>query len=81
MNTTTLGIDLAKNVFQLHGVDANGAVALRKKLSRQKLLAFVANLPSCVIGIEACGGAHHWAREMSKLGHEVRLTPNTSSRM
>jgi transposase len=73
MNTTTLGIDLAKNVFQLHGVEANGTVALRKKLSRQKLLPFLANLPVCVIGLEACGGAHHWAREMSKLGHEVRL--------
>ena len=73
MDITTLGIDLAKNVFQLHGVDENGAVALRKRLSRNKLLAFVANLPGCVIGLEACGGAHYWAREISKLGHEVRL--------
>jgi transposase len=73
MDITTLGIDLAKNVFQLHGVGENGAVGLRKKLSRNKLLAFLANLPGCVIGLEACGGAHYWAREISRLGHEVRL--------
>ncbi len=73
MNVTTLGIDLAKNVFQLHGVDENGKVVLRKKRTRQSLLPFLANLPSCVIGLEACGGAHYWAREMSRLGHEVRL--------
>lgn len=73
MNVTTLGIDLAKKVFQVHGVDESGEVVLRRKLSRTKLLPFLANLPACVIGLEACGGAHYWAREMSKLGHEVRL--------
>lgn len=68
-----LGIDLAKQSFQLHGVDEHGHVVLRKKLSRSQLCAFVANLPPCLIGLEACGGAHYWARELSKLGHNVRM--------
>lgn len=68
-----LGIDLAKNVFQLHGVDAAGKPALRKSVSRGKLMETLANLPCCLVGIEACGGAHYWAREISKLGHEVRI--------
>ena len=68
-----LGIDLAKNVFQLHGVDAAGKPALRKNVSRGKLMETLANFPRCLIGIEACGGAHYWAREISKLGHEVRI--------
>lgn len=72
---TTIGLDLAKNVFQLHGVDARGRVVLRKRLSRSRLLGFFANLPRCVIGMEACGGAHYWARELAVLGHEVRLMP------
>lgn len=71
-NTTTLGIDLAKNVFQLHGVDRSGKVTLRKRLQRPKLLPFLANLPPCLIGIEACSGAHRWQREMEALGHDVR---------
>ena len=57
---TVLGIDLAKNSFQLHGVDEQGNVVLKKKLTRSKLVAFIANLPPCLIGLEACGGAHHW---------------------
>jgi len=73
MNVTTVGIDLAKNVFHLHGVDKRGKVVFRKRLSRRKLLGFVANLPRCLIGMEACGGAHYWAREIEALGHEVRL--------
>ena len=75
MQVTTIGLDIAKNVFQVHGVDQHGKVVLRKRLSRGRVLAFFANLPRCVIGLEACGGAHYWARELTKLGHEVRLMP------
>ena len=75
MTITTIGIDLAKNSFQLHGVDHTGKTVLRKKLSRSQFLAFFADLPACTIGMEACGGAHHWARELTKLGHTVRLMP------
>ena len=70
---STIGLDIAKSVFQVHGADAAGAPVLRKKLSRAKLLAFFAALPRCVVAMEACGGAHFWARELMKLGHEVRL--------
>jgi len=73
MNITTIGLDIAKNVFQVHGVGANGKVALRKQLKRVQVLAFFANLPPCLIGLEACGGAHYWARELLKLGHDTRL--------
>ncbi len=73
MKITTLGIDLAKNVFQLHGVDERGRAVLRKRLSRGKLMGFLANLEPCLIGIEACAGAHYWTREMGKLGHTVRI--------
>ena len=73
MKTTTLGIDLAKNVFQLHGVDDQGKVVVRQKLTRPTLLPFVAPLAPCRIGLEACQGAHYWAREMRTLGHDVRL--------
>ncbi|MFC1681739.1 IS110 family transposase [Pseudomonadota bacterium] len=66
-------IDLAKQSFQLHGVDANGEVVLRKKLSRSKLAAFMAQLPTCLIGMEACGGAHHWSRVFKSYGHTVRM--------
>jgi transposase len=69
----TIGIDLAKHILQLHGVDAHGRVVLRKKLSRTKLLAFLANLPRCLIGMEAGSGAHYWGREIRQVGHEVRL--------
>jgi transposase len=72
---TTVGLDLAKSWFQVHGADAQGRPLLRKKLARGKLLAFFADLPPCLVGLEACGSAHHWARELSKLGHEVRLIP------
>ena len=69
----TLGIDAAKNLFQLHGVDAHGKVVLKKQLVRHKVLAFVAALPPCLIGLEASGSAHYWARELTKLGHTVQL--------
>jgi transposase len=75
MNTTTIGLDLAKNVFQVHGVNEADRAVLRKKLRRAEVLSFFGSLPPALVGIEACGGAHHWARELSKLGHEVRLMP------
>ena len=70
-----IGIDLAKNSFQLHGARADGSVAFRKKVSRAKLLDFVAEQPRATVAMEACGGAHHWGREIGGLGHAVRLTP------
>ena len=73
MNITTIGFDIAKNVFQLHGVDENGKTASRKQLKRNQVLAFFANLVPCLIGLEACSGAHYWARELIKLGHDARL--------
>src|SRR6202166_3871595 len=75
MQITTIGLDLAKNVFQVHGVDANGQAVVRKSLRRSQMLPFFAKLPPCLVGIEACGTSHHWARELIKLGHEVRLMP------
>ena len=71
----TIGLDIAKSVFQLHGVDAAGAVLLRKRLPRSRMLAFFEKLAPCLIGIEACGSAHYWGRELSRLGHDVRLVP------
>ena len=73
MQITTVGIDLAKNVFRLHGCDAQGRPVLRKQLARRQLLSFVANLPRCLVAMEACASAHYWAREIEKLGHQVRL--------
>lgn len=73
--TTTIGLDLAKNVFQVHGVDEADRTVFRKKLRRAEVLTFFGSLPPALVGIEACGGAHHWARELSKLGHDVRLMP------
>ena len=72
-NVRRLGIDLGKNNFHLWGVDEAEQVVLRKKLKRGKLLQVLANMPACLVGMEACGGAHHWAREIEKLGHEVRM--------
>ena len=72
---TTIGLDLAKNVFQAHGADALGRLVLRRKLRRDQVLAFFSQLPPCVVAMEACGGAHFWGREIGKLGHEVRLIP------
>ena len=73
MKITTIGIDLAKNVFQLHGVDSHGKVALRRKIERAKMLPFFAQLEPCLIGIEACGSAHYWAHKLIELGHTVKL--------
>ena len=75
MKITTIGLDLAKSIFQVHGIDATGQVVVRKSLRRAQMLPFFAKLPSCLVGIEACGTSHHWARELIKLGHEVRLMP------
>ena len=72
-NIKVLGIDLAKNVFQLHGTDANGKCVLKKRLSREKLIEFMAQLPPCLVGIEACGGSHYWARTFIKMGHTVKM--------
>ncbi len=72
---TTIGLDLAKNVFQVHGVDNSDAVVVRRRLRRGQVLEFFAKLAPCLIGIEACATAHHWARELIGLGHEVRLMP------
>lgn len=73
MNIKRIGLDLAKQVFQVHGVDYQDKAVLRKKLKREPVLAYFANLPPCIVGMEACGGSHHWARELQKLGHTVRL--------
>src|SRR3974377_644835 len=75
MQITTIGLDIAKNVFQVHGIDAAEKGVVRKQLPRGQLLKFFAGLPPCLIGMEACATAHHWARELTKLGHEVRLMP------
>jgi transposase len=72
---TTIGLDIAKSVFQLHGIDAAGSVVSRRQLKRRYVLAFFQKLPSCVIGIEACATSHHWSRELQALGHTVRLIP------
>ena len=73
MEITTIGLDLAKNVFQVHGVNERGKAVLRKQLKRDQVAPFFANLPPCLIGIEACASAHHWARKLHALGHTVRL--------
>src|SRR5271169_6570088 len=75
MKITTIGLDLAKNIFQVHGIDASGQIVVRKSLRRAQMLPFFARLPCCLVGMEACGTSHHWARELIKLGHEVRLMP------
>jgi transposase len=74
-SVTRVGLDLAKQVFQVHGVDAAGDVVFNKAIKRDKLLAFFAALPPCLVGLEACGSAHHWTRELIKLGHDARMMP------
>jgi transposase len=71
----TIGLDIAKSVFQVHGVDVDGAVVIRKRVSRAKVLEFFSTFPACLVGIEACPSAHHWSRELQALGHTVRLMP------
>ena len=75
MQITTIGIDLAKTVFQLHAVDADGATVIRKRLRRAEVLSFFADLKPCLIGMEACATSHYWARELAKFGHTVKLMP------
>jgi transposase len=72
---TTIGLDIAKSVFQVHGVDADGQVVIRRQLKRRYVLAFFQKLPPCLVGIEACASSHHWSRELQALGHTVRLMP------
>ena len=73
--TTTIGLDIAKSVFQVHGVDADGQVIIRRQLKRRTVLTFFQKLPPCLVGIEACASSHHWSRELKALGHTVRLMP------
>ena len=72
----TIGLDLAKSVFQVHGVDAEGRVVVRRQFWRSQVLGFFERLGPCLVGMEACSGAHHWARALGALGHEVRLMVN-----
>ena len=72
---STIGVDLAKSVFQVHGADASGTVLFRIKLRRHQVLAFLTGQSPCTVAMEAVGGVHHWAREISKLGHAIRLIP------
>ena len=75
MQITTIGLDIAKNVFQVHGIDAKEKMVVRKQLRRGQVMAFFKDLAPCLIGMEACATAHYWARELTKLGHEMRLMP------
>jgi transposase len=72
---STIGVDLAKNVFHVHGVDSSGKVVISRQLRRKQVIDVFSKIPPCLVGMEACGTAHHWAREVSKLGHTVRLMP------
>ena len=74
---TTIGLDIAKSVFQVHGVDADGKVVVRRQLKRRYVLAFFQKLPPCLVGIEACASSHYWSRELQALGHTVRLIPHS----
>jgi transposase len=71
----TIGLDLGKSVFQVHGVDQQGAVVVQRRLTRARLLTFFAKQPACLVGMEACAAAHHWGRELQKLGHRVKPMP------
>jgi len=74
-NVITIGVDLAKSVFQVHGVDAEGVIVVRRQLRRRQVLPFFEKLPPCLVGMEACATSHHWAREIEQFGHRVRLMP------
>ena len=78
-SVTTIGLDLAKHVFQVHGVDASGRVVVAKAIRRNKLLELFASLAPCLVGLEASGSAHHWARELITLGHEARMMPTPAT--
>ena len=73
MKITTVGLDLAKNVIQVHGVDERGKTVLKRQLKRDQVASFFANMPACLVGMEACGSTHHWVRKLQSLGHEVKL--------
>jgi transposase len=73
MQVTTIGLDIAKNVFQVHGIDSSEKVVVRKRLRRGQVLAFFKALPPCLVGMEACATAHYWARELTKLGRRLRI--------
>src|SRR3954463_4812664 len=75
MQITTVGLDIAKNLVQVHGAHAQGRAVLKRKLARGKVLEFFATLPACLVGLEACGAAHYWARELTRLRHQGRLRP------
>ena len=75
MQITTIGLDIAKNVFQVHGIDAEEKVVIGKQLRRGQVIRFFEELSPCLVGLEACATSHHWARELAKLGHDVRLMP------
>lgn len=75
LEVSTIGLDIAKNVFQAHGADATGRQVFSRRISRGKVLEFFAGQPKCLVALEACGGAHHWARELMRMGHDVRLIP------
>jgi transposase len=75
MQVTTIGVDLAKSVFQVHGIDSGGQTVIRKKLRRSEVTRFFAGLEPCLVGMEACATSHHWARQIAALGQEVRLMP------
>lgn len=75
MKITTIGLDLAKNIFQVHGVSETGEVIVRRALRRRQVLSFFSKLDPCLVGMEACGTSHYWARELIALGHEVKLMP------
>jgi len=77
---TTIGLDLAKSVFQIHGVDGDGAIVVRRSLRRSQVLDFFRRLPACLVGLEACASSHHWAREIAALGHDARMIPRSTSR-
>jgi len=72
---TTIGLDIAKSVFQVHGVDMDGNVIFRRQIKRRHVLGFFQKVPPCLVGIEACASSHHWSRELQALGHTVRLIP------
>lgn len=73
MKVTTAGIDLAKQIFQVHGIDEHGKTVIRRQLRRAQMAEFFTNLPPCLVGMEACGSSHHWARKLQGMGHTVRL--------
>jgi transposase len=75
MNIVRIGLDIAKNVFQVHGVTAEGQVVIRRRLRRSQVLVFFGDLPASDVGLEACPGAHYWGRELAALGHQVRMMP------